>query len=189
MVKLQGVFQMRRAFSFGLAGLAGLVLLTTVALAAGHNASDYPLRVHIYEHNGHSHYYQGQSLEYVDGEGRANLFENGAPRGFDFGYRCGDRLNNSPGYETYLARWKKQGQTLEILLPVMGKPGAYDVCELKVIMKDTAYYKHSGLLNEEPAAKYKEWMEKTQYDPEKGKNEPVKAPAAPAPASGADPQQ
>jgi len=118
---------------------------------------------------------------------------------FDFAFQfrtCGRkpkrdswRNRHAPGYETYLASWKKQGQTLEILLPVMGKPGAYDVCELKVIMKDTAYYKHSGLLNEEPAAKYKEWMEKTQYDPEKGKNEPVKAPAAPAPASGADPQQ
>lgn len=185
---MEGEFQMRRVFSIGIAGLASLLFFATVALAAGHNTSDYPLRVHIYEHSGHSHYYRGESLDYVDGEGRANLFGNGQPRGFDFAYRCGERLSNSAGYETYFARWKKQGQALEILLPVMGKPGAYQACELKVEMKDTAYYKHGGLLNEEPAAKFKEWMDRTRYDPEKGKNEPVKPPAAPSPAGSADNQ-
>ena len=171
---------MRRAFSCGLIGVAGCLLLSTAALAGGHNPADDPLRVHLYQENGVSHYNRG-TLDYVDGEGRANLFENGVPRGFDFSYRCGERLRSSAGFETYPARWKKPDKALEILLPQFGKPGAFDACELKVLMKaDTVYHRHNGLLGEEPAAKYKEWMEKVQYDPEHGKNEPVET--APAPA-------
>ncbi len=174
---------MRRAFFIGLGGLAGCLLFSTVVLAGGRNVADYPLRVHIYQFNSHSHYYgQTRTLDLVDGEGRANLFENGEPRVFDFSYRCQERLRWSAGYETYPARWKKQNQTLEILLPQFGKPGAYDACEMKVEMKDTAYYRHNGGLYEEPAAKFKEWMEKVQYDPEHGKNEPVQPVPAPATA-------
>jgi len=114
------------------------------------------------------------------------------PRGFDFSYHCGERLMVSHGYETYPARWKKPGQTLEILQPVFGKPGAFESCELKVEMKESAYYKHNGLLNEEPAAVFKAWMEKRQYDPEHGKTEPQPAPApaagAPAATGAAEPQ-
>jgi hypothetical protein len=66
---------------------------------------------------------------------------------------------------------------------------------LKVEMKESAYYKHNGLLNEEPAAVFKAWMEKRQYDPEHGKNEPQPAPVpantpvpgtAPSPAPNPD---
>jgi hypothetical protein len=49
---------------------------------------------------------------------------------------------------------------------------------------DVVYRSSNGVLREDSAAKFKEWMEKHQYDPEHGKNEPVEAaPAAtPAPA-------
>jgi hypothetical protein len=151
--------------------VAGFALSTAVQ-AAGHNMADYPLRVHIFQFNGHSHYYQ-RMLDRVDGEGRADLFENSQPRGFDFSYSCNERLMASPGFETYPARWKKRGQTLEILQPVMGKPDAFESCELKVSLKeDTAYYRHNGGLEEEPASAFKDWMEKHQYDPEHGKNTP-----------------
>lgn len=173
---------MKRALLRGLSGLVACLLLSVAALAGGHNPADFPLRVHIYQHNGVSHYSRG-TLDYVDGEGRANLFENGEPRAFEYGYRCGDRLRNSDGYETYMARWKKKDRTLEILLPVMGKPNAAETCELKVEMKaDVVYVRHNGSLNEAPAAKYKEWMDKHQYDPEHGKNVPVAPESAPAPA-------
>ena len=165
---------MLRAFSGCLSGLAtcGLLsaLFSTTALAR--DAADYRLRVHIFQHNSHSHYYH-QVLDAVDGEGRANLFENGEPRGFDDSYRCGERLRNSPGFETYLARWKKPDQTLEVLLPKMGKPGAMESCELHVEMKDFAYYRHDGIVETEPVTEFKQWMEKHQYDPEHDKNEPV----------------
>jgi hypothetical protein len=173
---------MKRAFLRGVSGLVACLLLSVAALAGGHNPADFPLRVHIYQHNGVSHYSRG-TLDYVDGEGRANLFENGEPRAFEYGYRCGDRLRNSDGYETYMARWKKKDRRLEILLPVMGKPNAAETCELKVEMKaDVVYVRHNGSLNEAPAAKYKEWMDKHQYDPEHGKNVPVAPESTPAPA-------
>lgn len=34
----------------------------------------------------------------MDGEGRANLFEAGQPRGFDYGFRCRERLMASAYY-------------------------------------------------------------------------------------------
>jgi hypothetical protein len=59
---------------------------------------------------------------------------------------------------------------------------------MQVDMKDSVYFKHNGMLDEEPAAKFKEWMARHQYDPEKGKNLPVEdAPAATGP--GANPPQ
>jgi hypothetical protein len=177
---------MRRIFFLSLSGMAFCLLLSTAALAGGYKTADYPLRVHIYSFNSHSHYYERQ-VSYVDGEGRANLFENGEPRAFEFGYRCGDRLRKSDGFETYMARWKKPGKTLEILLPVLGKPGADESCELKVEMKDGVVYRwRNGSLVEQPAAQFKEWMIKHQYDPEHGNNVPVMAAAKPS--GGADDQ-
>ena len=179
---------MRRVLIPGLSGLALCLLVATVAWAGKWSAADYPLRVHIFQFNAHSHYYY-RSLDAVDGEGRANLYENGQPLGFDFGYYCGSRIMVSPGYETYLARWKKPGRELEILLPTLGgKPGEMNSCDLNVTLKDgMAYHKHNGLLDEEPAAKFKDWMVRHQYDPEHGLNEPVNAPAESSPEGAAPP--
>jgi hypothetical protein len=174
---------MRRVFLFALSGFAVCALLSTAVLAGGRNLAEYPLRVHIYQFNGYSHYAY-RTVDYVDGEGRANLFENGEPRGFDFKYRCSERLRGSAGFETYPARWRKQGKQLEILLPQFGKTDSFDSCDLDVLMKsDTVYHRHNGLMGEEPAATYKEWMEKHQYDPEHGKNEPVETAPTPAGAN------
>lgn len=179
-VKIEGA-EMRSILA---CGFACCLLFSTAALAGGHNTADYPLRVHIFQFNSHSHYYgPTRTLDVVDGEGRANLYENGEPHGFDFSYRCEERLRGSAGFETYPARWKKQQRTLEVLLPQFGKPGSFDACEMKVEMKDTAYYRHNGSLDEESPARFKEWMQKHQYDPEHGMNEPVAVQPAPAPAA------
>jgi len=161
----------RRVF-FSLSAV--LILLSPLAIA-GHNPADYPLRVHIFSHNAHSHYTgPGRVLEFADGEGTANLYENGEPRGFEYSYRCDNRLANSPGFETFPARWKKKDQSLELLLPVMGKPGEGWTCVLKVGMKDDmAFYRHNGGLDIEPSSVFKQWMEKHEYDPEHGKSQPV----------------
>jgi hypothetical protein len=148
------------------------LLLPSIGFAA-HNPADYPFRVHIFNHNGYSHYYGydgARSLEGVDGEGRANLFENSLPRAFDFHYQCEERLMNSEGYDTLPARWKKPNLELEVLMPVSGK-----TCKFHVAMKDgVAYRAANGKFGEEPAEKFKAWMEKYQYDPEHGKNIPIK---------------
>jgi hypothetical protein len=171
---------MRRVLFCGLAGLAVSVLLSTAVLAA-RNPADYPLRVHIFYHNGVSHYWGpggARSLNEVDGEGRANLFENGEPRGLDFRYECEKRLMNSMGYETYPARWKKPGKELQILQPADG-----GTCNLYVDVKpNVVYRRHNGNLEEEPAEKFKAWMVKHQYDPEHGMDLPVTAAPEPAPA-------
>jgi len=176
---------MRRIFMYAVSGMAACLIVSTIALAGKANPAAFPLRVHIFTYNGNSHYSYG-ALETVDGEGRANLYENGEPRGFDFSYRCSVRLRVSPGFETYMARWKKEGREIEILLPEFGKPGAAESCDLKVLMKDTTYFRHNGLLGEEPAAVFKAWMVKHQYDPEHGMNEPV-YPASATPQEGQQP--
>jgi hypothetical protein len=153
-----------------------LFALLTTQVAAD-SPANFPLRVHIYQRVEHTHYFHG-ALDWVDGDGRANLFENGQPRGFDFDFHCGDRILTSVGYETYPARWKKQDRTLELLYPVPGKPGATRSCELKVTMKeDTVYVHRQGSLDTEPASIMRDWMQRHQYDPEHGKDEPVNSTA------------
>jgi hypothetical protein len=176
---------MRRVLLCGLSGFAVCALLSTAVLAGGHNPADYPLRINIFHHSSYSHYYGPsgvRSLNGVDGEGRANLFENGEPRGFDFRYICGSRLMNSAGNETFRARWKKPGKELEMLLPA----GA-GTCDLKVEMKDGIAFRRTkdGALIEVPAEKFKEWMIKYQYDPEHGKEVPVASAPEPAGAGAA----
>lgn len=173
---------MRHFFTWLGCGLAGCLLFSTVALAGGRNLADYPLRVHLYHLSQHSHY-RYQMIDYVDGEGSGNLYEKGNPRGFDYGFRCDDRLMLSQGWETYPARWRKAEKELEILLPVMGKPDSSRVCGLKVTMKEMAYFRHGSVVEEEPAAVLKQWMEKHQYDPEHGKDQPVTIQAAPGSAT------
>jgi hypothetical protein len=175
---------MHRVLILAFCASAGLLVTAHPAYAGKSNPADFPLRVHIFMFNGYSHYYRpgggaSTSLDEVDGEGRANLYENSLPRGFDFSYQCSRRLMVSPGFETFMARWKKPGRELEILLPVMGgKPGEMNSCNLKVNMKqDTAYVRHNGLLAEEPAAAFKKWMDAHQYDPEHGKDLPANLPA------------
>jgi hypothetical protein len=171
---------MRRIHMCLIRSLAGCAFCSASLLFASPNATDFPLRVHIVQNSNHSHY-RYNTLDWVDGEGRADLFENSNPRGFDYAFRCDERVEPSPRYETYPARWKKQDRELEFLQPVMGKPGSWRTCDLKVNMKETVYIRRNGLVDEESTATYKQWMEKRQYDPEHGKSEPVASAPAQAP--------
>lgn len=182
---------MHRVFALCVGGILGSILLSATAFAGSRNSTDYPLRIHIFQFNGYSHYYRPggytSSLDDVDGEGRANLYENSQPSAVDFSYHCSHRLMVSPGFETYMARWKKPGRELEVLFPILGgKPGEMSSCDLEVTMKpDSAYFQHNGPMGEEPAALFKAWMVKHEYDPERGKNVPVFP--TPEPASSSPP--
>lgn len=150
--------------------------------AESKNPANYPLRVHIMGHS-QTTFYHMRSVEESKGEGRANLFENGEPKGLDFTYDCSQKLKGSIAYETYPAKWKKPNQELTILLPVFGKTNSYFTCNLKTDVKDYAYAAHNGRLIPEPTAEYKSWMVKHDYDPEHGKDVPVRLePPAGAPA-------
>ena len=66
-------------------------------------------------------------------------------------------------------------------------PAGAGTCDLKVEMKENVVFsrRKDHVLIEMPAAKFKEWMIKYQYDPEHGKNLPM--PPVPETASGQKP--
>jgi hypothetical protein len=165
---------LRKSIS-GLTGFAFCTILCSTVLAGNHKPADFPLRIHVFAFQGTSHSYGGR-VTFDEGDGRANLYENGEPKALEFKFTCPDHLRASFGYETYMARWKKSSaNTLEMLLPEVGKPTSTDVCELKVDVRDSmAYVSASKVV---PAADFKRWMDRTQYDPEHDKNVPI-APAA-----------
>lgn len=177
---------MRRVMTSGLGVLLAGALFASPAFAGKMNAADFPLRVHIVFRNGNRHYHGmgggASTLDGVDGLGQGNLFENGQPLGFDFTYQCSQPITPQSVYETFMARWKKLGRVIEIIMPVIGgKPGEVNACDLNVTMKqDTIYLYRSGALVEEPAATFREWMAAHDYDPEQGKNAPADAAAKPA---------
>ena len=152
-----------------------LLLLAMAARAEDKNPADYPLRIHIFRRAETTFYYHRMEEE-AKGEGRANLFENGEPKGLDFQFECSEKLQTSSGFETFPARWKKPNEELVILQPEFGKANSYNTCHLKVMVKDFAYYSRSGNLNTEPITQFKAWMVKHDYDPEHGKTTPMTAP-------------
>jgi hypothetical protein len=168
---------MRRSIFFVICTLVGS--FAPVVQAESHNPADYPLRIHIYRRN-ETTFYHNRQTEEAKGEGRANLFEGGEPKGVDFQFECDTKLQTSSGFETFPARWKKPGQELVILLPQFGRNG-YDTCRLKVMVKDFVYVAHNGNLTTEPASAFKQWMTRHEYDPEHGKNTPIQMPPVPVP--------
>jgi hypothetical protein len=176
--------------------LLSIILLASIAgtaAAESHNPADYPLRIHIFQRN-ETNFFHNRQQEEAKGQGRANLFEGGIPKGIDFQFECDTRLQTSSGYETFPARWKKPGQELVILEPQFGKSG-FDSCHLEVMVKDFVYVTRSGTMSTEPVSVFKEWMSKHEYDPEQGKNTPIRGasdasgapPAGPAPGAAPPP--
>lgn len=156
---------------------AGTLMAATsiTASAESKNPADYPLRLHIFGRSQTSFYYsRARSLDETQGDGRANLYENGEARGLDFNYRCDYKVRSSFGYETYPARWKKQGRQLVVLLPVFGQAGKFFTCDFNTDMKDFAYANGKEGLRSEPVAQFKLWMQRHDYDPEHGKDVPVR---------------
>ena len=110
----------------------------------------------------------------VEGEGRANLYENSQPRAFDFSYRCAARLLDWLGYDTYPARWKTPGRELEIMQPATDK-----TCVVSAALKENiAYTFTNDRIEEETSYVFKQWMVLNQYDPERGKEVPEKPSAS-----------
>ena len=161
---------MRRFLSFLIVTLS--LSSAAITYAESHNPADYPLRIHIFRRNEETFYHNRQAEE-AKGEGRANLFEGGEPKGIDFQFDCDMRLQTSSGYETYPAKWRKPGLELTILQPQFGK-NAYSACRLKVMVKDFVYVSHNGNLSTEGADVFKQWMTKHDYDPEHGKDLPTR---------------
>ena len=156
----------------GILALA-LVLLSAASSAESHDPADYPLRLHIFKLSSHTHRRHG-IIWWVEGDGRANLFENGNPVGIDFAYHCSDRFMDSSGYETYPAKWKRPGETLVILTHRIGSDST-EACDLKVDLKQFVYLGRNSDATGSPEV-LKQWMIDHHYDPEHGLNEPVNPP-------------
>jgi len=164
------------AFAFGL-------MFAPAALHAdSKNPADYPLRFHIIGRN-ETTFYHHRYADEAKGEGRGDLFENGFAHGVDFTFDCDQKVKDSFGFETYPAKWKKPGQELTVLMPVFGKSGSFFTCTFKTDVKNFAYTRHDGKIGQESIDQYKAWMIKVNYDPEHGKDVPVK----PAPDTAAAP--
>lgn len=171
---------MRLCFVF----LCCIFIATAPLIAESKNPADYPLHVHIFPHD-QTAFYHYRSAEEFKGDGRANLFANGDVHAVDFTFDCSEKLKASFGYETYPAKWKKPNQELIVLLPVFGKTNAYFTCNLKTDVKDFTYFTRDGRMSSEPSAQFKAWMVKHDYDPEHGKNTPLRL--EPQPAASAQP--
>ncbi|HWB33262.1 MAG TPA: hypothetical protein VG714_08830 [Acidobacteriaceae bacterium] len=128
-----------------LLAIIAVVLCLPAVAGAKRNLADYTLRLHIYgtnwSHNGWGYH----------GFGRANLFdEQGTPHGVEYTYDCADHLMASSGEEAYPAKWKKQGQEIEVIFGEIGEnPDKFHACDFKIAEKSFVYYRHNGLLDTE----------------------------------------
>ncbi len=156
---------------FAVALCISLALLSAIVYAESKKPADYPLRIHIFNRS-EMNFLHNRAVEETKGDGRANLFENSEPHAVDFTFDCDQKLRVSFGYETYMAKWKKPGQELVLLIPVFGKTGAFFTCNLKTDVQDFAYATRDSKMTKEPADAYKKWMVNHDYDPEHGKDMP-----------------
>jgi hypothetical protein len=189
MCALKGRDFMRRLFMSILCGLAACLSLSNAAWASGPDPDDYPLRVHVFKsvarpnaNNAYATKNPANMADYIDGQGAADLFENGEPHGFLFTFSCMQTPQTSGGYATYPAKWKKKDKVLEILLPETGKPWNMETCDLQPAMRPgLAYFWNDkdDTVVEQSSAVFKDWMVKHQYNPEKGLDLPSDAVAAP----------
>lgn len=137
-----------RRFALLLAGIT--VLCAPVVLVAKRSLSDYPLRLHIYQTHWNHNSFGYHAF------GRANLFdERGVPHGVEYTYDCADHLMASSGNEGYPAKWKKTGQSAEVIFGEIGqKPDQFHACEFKLAMKSFVFYWHNGDVNTESAFEF-----------------------------------
>jgi hypothetical protein len=163
-----------------------VMMMATMLSAESKNPADYPLRVHIFGRN-QTTFYHNRYPDEAKGEGRADLYENGEAHGVDFSYDCSDKIRASFGYETYPARWKKPGKQLVVLMPVFGKAGRFFTCDFNTDVKDFAYASGSGGLHSETVAQFQQWMVRHEYDPEHGKDVPVRTGERGGPGAGPAP--
>jgi len=97
----------------------------------------FPLRVHL----GAARW--GGPSPLYHGYGTGNLL-GATPQGFDFIYGCSvPFMENSQQNDFYQARWKKQDESMEILMQVVGG-NHEEVCELKIAYKAVPFTSENG---------------------------------------------
>jgi hypothetical protein len=116
-----------------LALAVAFLFLPSVPLLAGKNLADYPLQIQIVE----SHWNRRQGI--VEGWGRGDVRNGESIRGFDFTYTSGEPFHRTVGDAHYLAKWKKEGLKMELLVGEIGSPDKYISFDLKTSVIDDVY--------------------------------------------------
>jgi hypothetical protein len=116
-----------------------MVGVSRPALAAPRDLSAYTLRIHVFTTS-----WTGSEYGGYHGYGRANLIEGPATHAVEYTYSCGVKFVSSDPGEAYPAKWKKPGQSLEMLMGVIGSPDKTKSCELKVTLKEFVYDPERG---------------------------------------------
>ncbi len=134
--------------------LAVLFLLLSGSLyAADKNPADYPLKVTVFTRNGVTHYHNGYP-DFYRGSGKANLHDGEHIQAFDYTYECSDNFLVTSGGEYLPAKWKKNGESLQLLLKEIGKE-KYHECEMKISLLDAVYRRApNGSLQAVPMEKF-----------------------------------
>src|ERR1700691_811496 len=103
-------------------------LLFPTVLLAGKNLADYPLQIQVIESHWHHH------DRMVDGYGRGDIKDGDSIHAFDFTYSAGEPFHRTVGDAHYLAKWKKEGLKLELLVGEIGSPDKFISYDLKTSM-------------------------------------------------------
>jgi hypothetical protein len=148
-----------------------LFLCAPAMLEAKRALADYTMRLHIYQTSWSRNSYAFHGL------GRANLFdEKGVPHGVEFTYDCEDHLMYSSGNEAYPAKWKKPGQSMEVIFGEIGqKPDEFHACEFKVAEKPYVFYRSQQGLETESAQAFLDYAAKHNNDGMPSTEVPVSA--------------
>lgn len=117
-----------------------IALLVPRTLSASKSINDYPLRVHIFGvHWGGSNYWGYR------GYGRGNLTDGNETHAMEYTFECLEHPMTSDGPEDYAAKWKKPGQTIELLMGEVGSQKTH-TCEMKVTLREYVFERHNGVL-------------------------------------------
>ena len=123
---------------------ASLPFLIVVSLLAENNTADYPLQIQVIETHWHRHVNRLVRMEHVDGWGRGNIRDGNSIRGFDFVYSSAEPLLRTEPKAHYLAKWKKESLTMELLVGKIGAPNkdqkyTYQTYDLETTVIEDVY--------------------------------------------------
>jgi hypothetical protein len=115
-------------------------LLFPLTLLAGKNLADYPLQIQVIE----SHWNWpintvDRRYGTVDGWGRGNIKDGDSVHDFDFSYTSAEPFHRTVGDGHYLARWKKDGLKMELLVGEIGAQDKFHTYDLKTTVRDDVY--------------------------------------------------
>jgi hypothetical protein len=140
----------RRSMVF--ASLLSIALLVPTIAKASKNVNDYPLHVHLFQVHWNGGGYWGYR-----GFGRGNLIDGTETHAIEYSFECNEHPMTSDGPEDYAAKWKKQGETVELLMGEIGSQKTH-TCELKVTLKPYVFERRNGIMYTVSEDDYKRQM-------------------------------